>query len=56
VKKEMERQQDSEVWADAYKAYKSGTPIRRCAKEFGIGLVRLKNYIALTDYIEGLKQ
>jgi hypothetical protein len=61
VKKEMERmermerQQDSEVWMDAYKAYKAGTPISRCAKEFGIGEVRLGEYIALTDYIEGLR-
>jgi len=55
VRKEMERQQDS-VWMDAYKAYKAGTPIRRCAKEFGIGSVRLERYIALTDFIEGLRQ
>jgi len=52
----MEKQQNSEVWMDAYKAYKSGTPIRRCAKEFGIGSVRLEEYIVLTDYIEGLRK
>lgn len=45
---------DSSTWRDAYNAYKSGTPINRVAKDFGIGVYRLTEYVGVTEYLEQL--